>query len=57
MDWKILVKAYLKGEGTQKEIASLFGVGVSTLECYLRQYEESVDLAARPHPGKPAMQG
>ena len=51
------VQAYLKGKGTQEEIASIFGIGLSSLRRYLKQYEESGDLAAKPHPGRPPMLG
>ncbi len=51
------VKAYLKGKGTQKEIASMFGMGLSSLGRYLRQYEKSGDLTPKPHPGRPPMLG
>ncbi len=51
------VKAYLKGKGTQEEIANIFGIGLSSLGRYLRQYEKSGDLTPKPHPGRPPMLG
>ena len=51
------VQTYLKGKGSQKEIANIFGIGLSSLRRYLRQYEESGDLTPKTHPGRPPMLG
>lgn len=50
-------KAYLKGKGTQKEIASIFGIGLSSLGRYMRQQKKSGDLTPKTHPGRPPMLG
>jgi transposase len=51
------VKAYLKGKGTQNEIASILRMGLSTLGRYSSKYEKNGDLASKTHPGRPPMLG
>ena len=40
-----VVKAYEKGKKTQKEIASLFGLGIATFNRYWKQYKETGSIA------------
>lgn len=40
-----IIKAYEKGKGTQKEIAKLFGLGLSTFNRYWKQYKETGDIS------------
>ena len=47
-----VINAYLKSKGTQKEIADLFEINVSTVRRYLRKYEQGNDLAPRPNSGR-----
>ena len=41
-----IVDAYLEGEGSQQEIAAHFKVSRSTVQNYLRLYEETGDLTS-----------
>ena len=42
-----IVDAYLEGEGSQQEIAAHFKVSRSTVQNYLRLYEETGDLTPK----------
>jgi len=46
-----VVKAYENGEGTQKEIAELFGVSLSWVESLLRQWRQTGSISPKPHGG------
>jgi len=46
-----VVEAYENGEGTQKEIAQLFGVSLSWFESLLRQWRETGSVLPKPHGG------
>jgi len=46
-----VVEAYENGEGTQKEIAELFGVSLSWVESLLRRWRQTKSIAPKPHGG------
>ena len=46
-----VVEAYESGEGTQKEIAELFGVSLSWVESLLRRWRETGSVLPKPHGG------
>lgn len=46
-----IVKAHLDGQGTYKELASLFGVGEATVSRLLRRHRERGDVRRDPRGG------
>lgn len=46
-----VLKAYLSGEGSQREIARRYDVSRSFVQKLIRQYNETGSVDARPHGG------
>lgn len=46
-----VVHAYERGEGSQRELARLFGVSLSFVHELLRRYRQSGSVAPKPHGG------
>ena len=46
-----VVHAYERGEGSQRELAHLFGVSLSFVHDLLRRYRQTGSVAPKPHGG------
>jgi transposase len=46
-----VVQAYERGEGSQREVARLFGVSLSFVHALLRRYRHTGSVAPKPHGG------
>jgi transposase len=46
-----VVQAYERGEGSQRELAQLFGVSLSFIQDLLRRYRHTGSVAPEPHGG------
>ena len=52
MDLRLrIIKAYNGDEGTFEELSARFGVGVATVNRYVRRYRERGDVEPDPHAG------
>lgn len=53
VDLRTKIVAAVDRDKNKHEVARTFGVGVSTVKRYVKQWREQGSLAPQPHPGRP----